>query len=80
MNFHDELELLIRAGYPVLTIISNKQTQVRDVTVEAANKRRKTSSSRAEATHASTVLSQPDSVHGVAKRKNWPALVGRMVK
>ena len=41
MNFQDELELLIRARYPVLNIISNEETRVRDVVVEVANKRHK---------------------------------------
>jgi ATP-dependent 26S proteasome regulatory subunit len=41
VNFQDELELLIRARYPVLYIISNEETRVRDAVVEVANKRRK---------------------------------------
>ena len=41
MNFQDELELLIRARYPVINIVSNEETRVRNDVVEAANKRRK---------------------------------------
>ncbi len=41
MNFQDELELLIRARYPILNIISNEETRVRDAVVHVANKRRK---------------------------------------
>ena len=41
MNFRDELEWLIRVRYPVLTIISNKETRVPGVVVAVANKRRK---------------------------------------
>jgi hypothetical protein len=41
VNFQDELELLVRARYPVLNIISNEETRVRDSVVEIATKRKK---------------------------------------
>jgi hypothetical protein len=69
MNFHDELELLIRVGYPVLTIISNKDTRSGAAAIEVAAKRRKRSSSGAAATLTSTsALPEPGSVQGAAKR------------
>jgi hypothetical protein len=46
MNLQDELELLIRAHYPILTIISNKVTWVPSAAIKAASKRRKKPSSR----------------------------------
>ena len=71
MNFHEELELLIRVGYPVLSIISSKQTWDLKAAVEFANKRRITTS-REAATPTSTYLRhQPsDTVQGAARRKN----------
>jgi ATP-dependent 26S proteasome regulatory subunit len=41
MNFHDELELLIRARYPILYVISNEETRVQNAVIELAAKRRK---------------------------------------
>src|SRR5580658_3218245 len=41
MNFHDELELLIRARYPILYIISSEETRVQSAVNEVAAKRRK---------------------------------------
>src|SRR5580658_10536918 len=41
MNFHDELELLIRARYPILYVISSEETRVRDAVIDVAGKRRK---------------------------------------
>lgn len=41
MNFHEELDLLVRARYPVLNVISSEETRVRDVIVELAGKRKK---------------------------------------
>jgi hypothetical protein len=43
MNFHDELELLIRARYPILYIISSEETRVQDAVNDVAAKRRKRS-------------------------------------
>ena len=41
MNFDAELELLIRARYPILYVISSEETRVQNVVVEIANKRHK---------------------------------------
>jgi hypothetical protein len=41
MNFDAELELLIRARYPILYIISSEETRVQNVVVEVAGRRRK---------------------------------------
>src|SRR5271170_7749816 len=41
MNFRDELELLIRARYPILYIISSEETRVQEVVAEIATQRRK---------------------------------------
>jgi ATP-dependent 26S proteasome regulatory subunit len=41
MNFHDELELLIRARYPILYIISSEETRVQDAVRDIAAPRRK---------------------------------------
>jgi ATP-dependent 26S proteasome regulatory subunit len=41
MNFDAELELLIRARYPILYIISSEETRAQNVVLEVANKRRK---------------------------------------
>ena len=41
MNFFDELEILIRARYPLIYIISNEETRVQNVIVEIAAKRQK---------------------------------------
>jgi SpoVK/Ycf46/Vps4 family AAA+-type ATPase len=41
MNFHDELELLIRARYPILYIISSEESRVQNAVVDVAAKRRK---------------------------------------
>jgi hypothetical protein len=41
VNFNDELELLIRARYPVIYIISTEERRVVDAVVEVATKRRK---------------------------------------
>jgi ATP-dependent 26S proteasome regulatory subunit len=41
MNFHDELELLIRARYPILYIISSEETRVQSAVMDIAANRRK---------------------------------------
>ena len=41
MNFHDELELLIRARYPILYILSSEETRVQEAINDVAAKRRK---------------------------------------
>jgi ATP-dependent 26S proteasome regulatory subunit len=41
MNFQDELELLIRARYPILYVISGEETRVQSAINDAAAKRRK---------------------------------------
>jgi ATP-dependent 26S proteasome regulatory subunit len=41
MNFHDELELLIRARYPILYIISSEETRVQSAVADIASRRRK---------------------------------------
>ncbi len=41
MNFRDELELLIRARYPILYIISSEETRVQEVVAKIAIERRK---------------------------------------
>ena len=41
MNFHDELELLVRARYPILYVISSEETRVQEAVIEVANRRRK---------------------------------------
>jgi ATP-dependent 26S proteasome regulatory subunit len=41
MNFHDELELLIRARYPILYIISSEEARVQNAVLDVATKRRK---------------------------------------
>jgi len=41
MNFHDELELLIRARYPILYIISSEETRVQSTVMDIAANRRK---------------------------------------
>ncbi|HEX3720489.1 MAG TPA: AAA family ATPase [Verrucomicrobiae bacterium] len=41
MNFQDELELLIRARYPVLYIVSSEEMRLRDAVMDVANKRKK---------------------------------------
>src|SRR5665213_347184 len=41
MNFDAELELLIRARYPILYIISSEETRAQNVVLEVAGKRRK---------------------------------------
>ncbi len=41
MNFEAELELLIRARYPILYVISSEETRVQNVVVEVANRRHK---------------------------------------
>jgi hypothetical protein len=41
MNFHDELELLIRARYPILYVISSEETRVQQAVLDVAAKRRK---------------------------------------
>ncbi|MGO8698515.1 MAG: AAA family ATPase [Limisphaerales bacterium] len=41
MNFQTELELLIRARYPIIYIITGEETRVQGVVVEIANKRKK---------------------------------------
>ncbi len=41
MNFHTELETLIRARYPILYIISSEEMRVQNVIVEIAQKRQK---------------------------------------
>jgi ATP-dependent 26S proteasome regulatory subunit len=41
MNFHDELELLIRARYPILYVISSEETRVQEAVSDIAAKRRK---------------------------------------
>jgi ATP-dependent 26S proteasome regulatory subunit len=41
MNFHDELELLIRARYPILYVISTEETRVQNAVMDIAAKRRK---------------------------------------
>jgi hypothetical protein len=46
VNFQDELESLIRSHYPVLTIISDKETRSWDMALRITNKRRKKSSNR----------------------------------
>ena len=81
MNFREELEFLIRARYPVLTIISNKPAWIPDVAVEIAGKRRKKSSKGAGEIRTSTsTLRQADTAQGATRRKNWAALVGGIVK
>jgi hypothetical protein len=63
MNYQDELELIIRGCYPVLTIISNKETHVLDIAVGVAGKRRKKSAN-------GPALQFRNAVHGAARRKN----------
>lgn len=41
VNFHEELDLLIRARYPILNVISSEETRVRDAIVELAVARKK---------------------------------------
>jgi ATP-dependent 26S proteasome regulatory subunit len=41
MKFDEELELLIRARYPILYVVSSEETRVQNVVVEVANRRRK---------------------------------------
>jgi ATP-dependent 26S proteasome regulatory subunit len=41
MKFHDELELLIRARYPILYVISSEETRVQEAVSDIAAKRRK---------------------------------------
>jgi hypothetical protein len=41
VNFLEELDLLIRARYPILNIISSEETRVRDAIVEMAGARKK---------------------------------------
>jgi adenylate kinase family enzyme len=41
MNFHEELELLIRARYPILYVISSEESRVQNAVLEIAAKRRK---------------------------------------
>ncbi|HEX4122733.1 MAG TPA: AAA family ATPase [Verrucomicrobiae bacterium] len=41
MNFQEELELLVRARYPVLYIVSSEELRARDAVVDAATKRKK---------------------------------------
>jgi hypothetical protein len=81
MNYRDQLEQIIRGCYPVLTIISNKETHVPDVADGTARRGRKKSSNGLAATGTSrTSPRRRDAVHGGASRKNCPALVGSTVK
>ena len=41
MNFQTELEILIRARYPILYIITSEEMRVQNVVVGVAQKRRK---------------------------------------
>ena len=45
MNFLEELDLLIRARYPILNIITSEEQRVRDAIVDIAGARKKRSSS-----------------------------------
>jgi hypothetical protein len=36
MDFHAELELLIRARYPILYIVSSEETRVQNTVIEVA--------------------------------------------
>jgi hypothetical protein len=41
MNFHDELELLVRARYPILYVITSEETRALDAVIDVAGQRRK---------------------------------------
>lgn len=72
MNFKDELEMLVRTGYPVLTIISNKQTCDPGFAVKVANKRRNYCLPGATGTPGSTYsqYQSSDAVEGAARQRN----------
>jgi hypothetical protein len=81
MNLRDELEWLIRARYPVLSIISNKETRTWGAVAEIAGERRKKYSNGQGGTPASTgAPHHQHSVQGPSSRKNCMAFVGKIVK